>query len=512
MNHKEFAASIKAKYPQYADMPDEELARAMMEKFPVYSDVDTTGMSAPPAQYLGAPAETFMSPADKFRMKKAEIAQKLASGVFETARGAIAGPLSVAEGAVRVTGDWLGDQAKKVNPIAELTGLSGKWAPEGFSGAVKNAWQGRKEGVRGFGSNPLNALALIPALAPERLAALAPEMLNTAGVVPKVLGNRWMQRGLSTAIGAGQGGLMGAVDAAANPQDNTSVGRSAAIGALTGGLGQGIASGLKAYGGSKFPGMSNAYNRNVTPEAKALIAQNLDQIMSPGILPKGREGFLSLADQMKGQIGKRYAAATEAVPKDWTYPVEDLWQNTERNLKGEMGRLGGAGLELKPGVSAPVLPGQAQEAVDEGIRHVMANQLHNQLPEDVLTASQLGAHRSMLVNPKTYTNPQTAAPIMQKNVGEAFHSGITDALMSAPNYAATLGAKTPKEYALWKSVEQLINHPGNVGLAHRLPILNTAVSHWYWPSSIYKAGQATGKASRFAPYLIPQGPDSAGQQ
>lgn len=57
MNHKEFAASIKAKYPQYADMPDEELTRAMMEKFPVYSDVDTTGMSAPPAQQIGTPAE-----------------------------------------------------------------------------------------------------------------------------------------------------------------------------------------------------------------------------------------------------------------------------------------------------------------------------------------------------------------------------------------------------------------------------------------------------------------------
>lgn len=49
MNHTEFASAVKAKYPQYAGMSDEDLTRAMMEKFPEYSDVDTSGFAPRPS-------------------------------------------------------------------------------------------------------------------------------------------------------------------------------------------------------------------------------------------------------------------------------------------------------------------------------------------------------------------------------------------------------------------------------------------------------------------------------
>ena len=57
MNHTEFAAAVKAKYPQYADMSDADLTRAMMAKFPEYSDVDTSGMGTP-AQPVAAAMPT----------------------------------------------------------------------------------------------------------------------------------------------------------------------------------------------------------------------------------------------------------------------------------------------------------------------------------------------------------------------------------------------------------------------------------------------------------------------
>lgn len=48
---KEFAAKIKAKYPQYADMPDEELAQKMVAKYPQYQDM----IDAPGEQPKAAP-------------------------------------------------------------------------------------------------------------------------------------------------------------------------------------------------------------------------------------------------------------------------------------------------------------------------------------------------------------------------------------------------------------------------------------------------------------------------
>ena len=35
---QEFAASIKAKYPQYAEIPDDELVTRILDKHPVYRD------------------------------------------------------------------------------------------------------------------------------------------------------------------------------------------------------------------------------------------------------------------------------------------------------------------------------------------------------------------------------------------------------------------------------------------------------------------------------------------
>lgn len=40
MNYQEFSSRIKQKYPQYADMDDEDLARRMVAKYPQYSDVE----------------------------------------------------------------------------------------------------------------------------------------------------------------------------------------------------------------------------------------------------------------------------------------------------------------------------------------------------------------------------------------------------------------------------------------------------------------------------------------
>ena len=44
---QEFAASIKAKYPQYAEIPDDELVTRILDKHPVYRDRVSQPQAAP---------------------------------------------------------------------------------------------------------------------------------------------------------------------------------------------------------------------------------------------------------------------------------------------------------------------------------------------------------------------------------------------------------------------------------------------------------------------------------
>lgn len=508
MNHTEFASAIKAKYPQYADMSDADLTRAMMAKFPEYSDVDTSGMVAKaPKQNYGTNA--YIPP--KLRMLTAipQAAPEAGRGLFSAARDVVAAPLAIGEAGARMLAErvipkrWLPElqRGMTANPDEYTQGR-----PASFRQALETAWNGRKEGLRGIGDNPLNVAALIPELAPARLAEA------TASLAPAGLGIRtaamspWGQMGLESAIGAAQGSGLAGIDATMNPQAQRDAVPAMKWGGLAGGLGQALSGGLQKYGASKFPGLSEAKNLKVTPEAKSLVRANLDEVLSPGILPKGKEGFLKLSESKRQKLGEAYDAATAAVPPDWTVPTQDIWSSAEDRLRNELGRPGGYGLDLQPGSRTPVLPQSAQDMMDQSVRKIMANQIHAGAPEDVLTASQLAGHRPTVVNPKTYMDPAQNTPSMlQKNVGEAWHGAITDALMGAPNYAATLGTETPRQYALWKSVNQLTATPGNLELAHRLGPLNLAVSHWMLPSALYKAGQATAKGSMLGAYLANPG-------
>jgi hypothetical protein len=48
MNIQEFAQSIKAKYPQYNDIPDAELGQRMLTKYPQYQDLITPDQPTAP--------------------------------------------------------------------------------------------------------------------------------------------------------------------------------------------------------------------------------------------------------------------------------------------------------------------------------------------------------------------------------------------------------------------------------------------------------------------------------
>ena len=112
MNSREFAAQIKAQYPDYADVPDVDLARAMLAKYPEYHQhVDTSDLA--PAPVRAAPpqaapeqvstARKVLSAAFPDVVRSAEAGSKapiwsgIRSGLTLPARAAYGGTQALAE-------------------------------------------------------------------------------------------------------------------------------------------------------------------------------------------------------------------------------------------------------------------------------------------------------------------------------------------------------------------------------------------------------------------------------
>lgn len=438
-----------------------------------------------------APASQYgtSNPRDVLMAKKLYLARQILRGTMDAGRAVVAGPLAVAEGAVRTGGDLAGSALQKLIPGANPTGVGGPgidWAPGGFTGAVSDAWKKRNEGFREIGSNPLNVLGLVPALAPARLAA-------AAGATSPL----W-RAALATGIGAAEGGAVGGTQAAYEGGD---VLPAIARGALGSAILTGGGEMLNQWGRSSFPGLSARYNRHVPDASKQLVRENADEILSAGVLPKSREGFLSQAAQQQQALGRRYNEAAAAVPEDWRYDLAQLDDDARVALEKRLTGLGRAGmvyhegLPLPGGAAGPTLPfatapEDALAVLASKVNNVKGTQLARGKNTQALNARELADYRTALTNPEADRDPSGVRTLMLKDVGKSWRDASNDALMSAPNYAEVLGADTPRRYAMWSTLEDLVEHPGNLGLQHRAPILNLAIDPWKWSSAIYKGGNA----------------------
>jgi hypothetical protein len=434
-----------------------------------------------PGEFSGS-ATLRPAPGDQYGTvspREARLADRIAilKGAFTGARDAIAAPLAVAEGAIRAGGDLIGAGARKLIPGANLTGSSEDWAPNGFIGAVKDAYSKRGEGLRGMGDNPINIAALLPGLAPARLAAAT----GATGVGGRVL---------ATLIGAGEGGAMGGLQAANEDQPVLpAIGRGALASALFTGAGQA----MNKWGEHKFPGLGTIPNPKVTEASKQMVREALPDILSAGALPKSDKGFAELAESMRRQSGAKFEAAKNAVPSEWAAPVSDLEKAAEANLLNRLASRERMAAEFRDGV--PAIPQSPADELAARFNSARATQAHELQDPDWLNAQQLGMARTAGTDPRLYQNPVGSAAMMAKDVGGAFHDALTDALMGAPNYAATLGPTAQKEYALSKALSGVVASPGRLGLSHRAPVLNLAINPWMYSSALYKTGNALQSAA-----------------
>lgn len=152
----EFAAKIKAKYPQYADMPDDELAQKMIAKFPQYKDM--IGTSPAPA---AAPDRTFMG---GLKDAAQTVLSQVDAYTGAPLRGAISGMQDESESAnpsfARLPGAFIkgavdnigNENAPTGKQVFQRAGFSGQGAGMAYPG-----WDGRAE-TAGRGISPAGAL------------------------------------------------------------------------------------------------------------------------------------------------------------------------------------------------------------------------------------------------------------------------------------------------------------------------------------------------------------------
>lgn len=295
----------------------------------------------------------------------------------------------------------------------------------------------------------------------------------------------------------------GAIDRASDWDSSTQAMPSATEMALTVGA-NAIPTGggaiLKQMGINKFPGLAKGLlNRAVPEHTKALVRENLDRILGADIFPKGKEAFLALAEKNRARLGGLYDAATEAVPNSWATSASDLEQSFRDKFRALLGERDALAINPANQYEA-VLPQRADELISEAMGRVKGGQNFRGQDPDWLRAKELARVKTSITNKETWRNGQTDNLQLLADLGTAFHEASNDALMSAPNYAATLGAETPREYALWKGLQAVVNRPGNIGLTSRFPWGQTAPA-WNMASMLYKTGQIGAGLGGLMPYI-----------
>jgi hypothetical protein len=196
---QEFAAKIKAKYPQYQDMPDSVLAERMLAKFPQYKDMVEQAAPTPPEKPGLTLASAAFPGASKERTPQQGIPlmgygpprevspteQRIVSGMGDA--------LSLPTRAAGTVGGLLGYQGatggkRGLEALADSeTGLL-RPARQAAGGLVKSGLEGGEDGRRGlldYGKVAAGGLGYVVASAVEDPTVLAG---GAAKLAPKAMG------------------------------------------------------------------------------------------------------------------------------------------------------------------------------------------------------------------------------------------------------------------------------------------------------------------------------------
>lgn len=149
------AQKVKSKYPQYADIPDDQLTQKILQKYPQYSDI--AGGSASPTQNNGLGAfndtsqptakqqadvnQNIQNPAEKPKSKG--LLGTIGSGIASVAKGIISPVATLAARPIQAVAESLGASAEDVNKVTkDLAGDVVAPVPQNFGDVKKDVGRG----------------------------------------------------------------------------------------------------------------------------------------------------------------------------------------------------------------------------------------------------------------------------------------------------------------------------------------------------------------------------------
>lgn len=375
------------------------------------------------------------------------------------------------------------------------------------------------KGLTGVIADPMNLTMFVPGLGEVAMGSkLVKSGLKGAGALSKLseypsISEAIIRGGTGAIEGAGYGGISGGE-------------KGAEYGSVIGG-GLGLGSGLmKGLGKSLFPGINDQNNRKVTELAIDNVKDNLDMFLSQGILPQTKNGMLDIVDRNKNRIGKKYSEGIETLDNpningetidlerlkteigglEPTTKLEEIYNNPDLQSK-----IAGYNLPFArtlEGIKSKIVDMfevrlASRDALDESSQRLLESDLESALrskakrtPDNPLySAKELSELRNNKTNPETYRNPDSKISMARKDLGRTWRDVINSELESDPRYIQHVTPELKKEYGTYSNIEDLINSPGRIGLADRLP-LGLAVGPWLKSSTLYKVGQGLGLAGR----------------
>lgn len=417
----------------------------------------------------------------------------------------------------------------------------------------------RGEGVAGVLADPANLSFLIPGLAEYAGAGKLGEGLASAVSKYPI-----SSRALGSAIeGVGYTAASEALDPTKKfmATDATSSAGSKLLhyglaGGLAGTLGAGGAY-MRNAGKESFPGIMSRTSTAITQDARRTLEANLDDIMSRGIIPKNRAGYRIMADEETAKLGREYDRGIEAAtPTSFDYPQHGMSPtevyhryNIVENpgvFEGNLPLLTPLS-DVKSAVESAyrdklakgdILSDKNIKKLDKSIENARASAAHRQkleqyvgdmkadlevdpsgtgagelelleriLENPVYEARDLSTLRNNMMNPNMYKKiDKGASGIADRDLSVSYRDAINDILESDPRYAAAVTPEVKANYALYKSLGAVVDKPGAIGLANRLP-WGQSVDPWRAASVKYNIGRLLDRAKRFTPTVSNIGTD-----
>lgn len=392
---QEFSASIKAKYPQYKDIDDFELAQKIVSKYPQYKDVVDLNINARPGQVVmqgqnkvtpnprKGQIDSTSSNVPIVKIKETEEPQK---GFWQTWMGdLIEGMGGVAANLVGNTMD-LGERLKPQNIIAEAA-LRHSAGSKGYKAAENLRKQNSTAGdTKWIADQLISKGNQLSQKSNDYYGSVQVPNGNTTTIRPKDFTDLWKEgrygaaagnvllegaKSLPTSIAAFTPAGLGIIGAGSindkyndvSSNTNTNMGTSAVNAVLTGayevlseGIGAGIEKGI----------LKSIAKKQGRKEAEKSVKKLIFDFIKVQPQEMATEGLEEAVNSVASQVTD-YATGITNTPVDW-----------QQTLKATMYGVGGGafgGATLGGGITAIQIPGAVQNQKSTKARETLINEI-----------------------------------------------------------------------------------------------------------------------------------------